>query len=464
MTFLRGTTWIRRAAFAVPLLCAVLSTATAQATHPVIFIPGLTGSELKNPQTKERIWFNPFKPRSGRIALTLDADPTVMHDSLEATDALRSIKVGLLSFDIYGGFVKALASRGGYHEEKWDSPTSKGGDAAVYVFAYDWRRDNVENARLLIHKIDALRAKLGKPGLKFDIVAHSMGGIIARYAAMYGDAELPPEGQAARPTWPGANYFDHIVLIGTPNEGAMDALNTFVNGFVYKGLRIDLPFFQDTSKFAVFTIPAAYQLLPAPGAIRAYDDHLQPMSIDLYDPKVWADHGWDVTRDPDFVEHFTANERRVAATYFANALSRAKRLHMALAAADGEAKGVTFYAVGCDCRKDTPDGVVIYKDKAGAWHAQFDPTGFTRADGTRVSDADVKKLVLAPGDIIVAYHSLNASMESSAANVNSIFGAGPTENICEEHNFQATNSKIQDYVIKVLTGAPVVQKQLAASR
>ncbi|HEY2847048.1 MAG TPA: hypothetical protein VGI80_04470, partial [Pyrinomonadaceae bacterium] len=333
---------MRRAAFAVLLLCALCVSGLAQARHPVIFIPGLTGSELRNPQTKERIWFNPFKPKSGRIALTLDADPSQMHDSLVATDAIRQIKVGLLSFDIYGGFVKALASRGGYHEEKWDTPSAKGGDAAVYVFAYDWRRDNVENARLLIRKIDALRKKLGKPDLKFDIVAHSMGGIVARYAAMYGDAELQGERQTPKPTWAGANYFDHIILIGTPNEGAMNALNTFVNGFIYKGLRVDLPFFQDTSKFAVFTVPSAYQLLPAPGALRAYDDHLKPMSIDLYDPQVWADHGWDVTHDPDFVEHFTATERRVAATYFVNALSRAKRLHMALAAADGEEKGVSF--------------------------------------------------------------------------------------------------------------------------
>jgi pimeloyl-ACP methyl ester carboxylesterase len=463
MKFVKGKTLIRRAAFAVPLLCALATLAAAQAKHPVIFIPGLTGSELRNPQTKERIWFNPFRPRTGRVALTLDADPTRMHDTLEATDAVRAVKVGLLSFDIYGGFVKALVARGGYHEEKWDKPGAKGGDVAVYVFAYDWRLDNVANAKLLIHKIDALRAKLGKPDLKFDIVAHSMGGILARYAAMYADADLPAEGQMPHPTWAGAKYFDRVVLIGTPNEGAMNAFNAFVNGFIWKGLRIDLPFFQDTSKYMVFTLPAAYQLMPAPGAVRAFDDHLKPMALDLYDPQTWMDHGWDITRDPDFVEHFTAAERRVAWSYFVTALSRAKRLHIALAAANGEAKGVTFSTIGCDCRKDTPDGVVIYKDKSGVWHTQFDEVGFTRSDGTRVSDAEVKSVVVSPGDSIVAFHSLNATIESASANVGSILGAAPAENICEDHNTQATNSKIQDYVIKLLTGIAVAPKQQLAT-
>lgn len=465
MTFLRGRIWIRRAAFAVPLLCAVVASALAQAKHPVIIIPGLSGSELRNPKTKERIWFNPFKPRTGRIGLPLDADPTRMHDDLVASDAIRAVKVGLVSFDVYGGFIKALIARGGYHEEKWDSPSPKGGDAAVYVFAYDWRLDNIQNAKLLIHKIDDLRKKLGKPDLKFDIAAHSMGGIIARYAAMYGDAELPAEGRKPQPTWAGAKYFDNIVLIGTPNEGAMLSLDSFVEGFSYKGMHFNLPFFQDTSKYMVFSIPAAYQLLPAPGALKAYDDHLKPLKIDLYDPQTWRQYGWDVTQDAEFVDHFTASERRVADAYFASVLSRAKRLHAALAAANGEEKSVKFFTIGCDCRKETLDGVVIYRDGSGAWKTRFTPTGFMRADGTRASDADVKKVVVSPGDGIVAFHSVNASMQSTSANVGSILGAAPAENICEDHNTQATNSKIQDHVIKLLTGIqPAPKQQLAAAK
>ncbi|MFL6373676.1 MAG: lipase family alpha/beta hydrolase [Pyrinomonadaceae bacterium] len=466
MTFLPTKSRVRRAALAVPLLCALFAgAAAAQAKHPVIIIPGLSGSELRNPKTKERIWFNPFRPRTGRIGLTLDADPTRMHDDLVATDAIRAVKVGLIPFDIYGGFIKALIARGGYHEEKWDAPSAKGGEAAVYVFAYDWRLDNVTNARLLIHKIDELRKKLGKPDLKFDIAAHSMGGIVARYAAMYGDAELPAEGQKPQATWAGARYFDNVVLIGTPNEGAMLALSTFVEGFSYKGMHFNLPLVQDTSKYMVFSIPAAYQLLPAPGAMHIYDDHLQPLNIDLYDPHTWSRYGWDVTQDVDFVDHYSAAERRVASTYLGNALSRARRLHEALAAANGEEKGVRFFTIGCDCRKETLDGVVLYRDSSGAWKTLFTPAGFTREDGTRVSEADVKKVVNSPGDGIVAFHSVNASMQSSSANVASILGAAPAENICEDHNTQATNSKIQDYVIKLLTGiVPPPKQQLAGAK
>jgi alpha-beta hydrolase superfamily lysophospholipase len=36
---------------------------------------------------------------------------------------------------------------------------------------------------LLINRIDELKSKLKRPDLKFNIIAHSMGGLIARYAA-----------------------------------------------------------------------------------------------------------------------------------------------------------------------------------------------------------------------------------------------------------------------------------------
>ncbi|HEV7699330.1 MAG TPA: hypothetical protein VGO43_03795 [Pyrinomonadaceae bacterium] len=441
------------------VLCAVAQ------NNPVILVPGLTGSELRNKDTNERVWFKTFKPKDDDIRLPLNADPTLMGDKLIATDALREIKVaGFSVIDAYGGFLKAMVGRGGYHEEKWDAPGDRGADKAVYVYAYDWRLDNVGNARALVKKVEALRTTLGKPDLKFDVVAHSMGGMVTRYAAMYGDADLPAAGKKPRPTWAGAKYFDKVVLIGTPNEGAINALNSLINGFTLNGVRIDLPFVQDTSKFMVFTLPAIYQLMPAPGTLRAFDETLQPMEIDIYDPKTWRKYGWDVTRDKDFVDQFEAPDRRIADAYFAGALSRAKRLHEALAAADGKTSGVSFYTVGCDCRTETPDGVVLYFDRqTNKWRTQFKPKGFTRWDGYRLSDADMRKAVLSPGDGIVPLHSIEASFESKRAGVKSIIGGETTEKICEDHNKQAANSGIQDYVIKVLTGKTVAPKQLAAT-
>lgn len=437
----------------------------AQGKNPIIFIPGLSGSELRHSETKERVWFKTFKSKSEDLRLPLQADSTKMHDKLIATDILREVKVGIFpGVDIYSGFIKAMDIRGGYKEEKFDAPSAEGYQDSLYVFAYDWRLDNVENARLLIKKLDALRKHFKKPSLKFDIVAHSMGGIISRYAAMYGDADVLNGNGKLQPTWAGSRYFDKIILIGTPNEGAVNSLNSLVNGFTLGGMRIDLPFVQDTSKFLVFSVPASFQLLPAPGSLRAFDDKLEPLEIDLYDTKTWKKYGWDVTNDKDFADEFSLAEQKVADQYFANVLGRAKRLHEALAAANGKSVSVEFYTVGCDCKKETPDGVVIYRDaKADKWKTLFKAKGFTRSDGYKFSDDDLKKVIYSPGDGIVSISSLEAKTQSKKANVASIYDTQEIKLICQDHNKQATNSTIQDYVIKVLAGRMTVPKPVATN-
>ena len=152
-------------------------------------------------------------------------------DNLVPKDIIRSVQLIKLlpETEIYERLIDALEKRGGYKEGKWDAPSKDGFEDTFYVFPYDWRRDNVENARLLMNKIDALKRKLKKPNLKFNIISHSMGGLIARYAAMYGNADLP-RGKP-RPTWAGAKSLDKIFLLGTPNEGTVLALETLLDGF-----------------------------------------------------------------------------------------------------------------------------------------------------------------------------------------------------------------------------------------
>ena len=433
------------------LLFALSFSLLAQGKNPVILVPGLTGSELRDKTTHDRIWFKTFKSKSEDLRLPILADPSKMHDNLDATDVLRSVKIGIFPItDVYGGFVKAMMSRGGYHEESWDTPSEDGFEDSIYLFAYDWRLDNVENARLLIHKVEALKRKFKKPHLKFDIVAHSMGGIISRYAVMYGDADLPAAGRKPRPTWAGAHLFNKIILMGTPNEGSIKSLDTLLNGFAIGGIRIDLPFMLDTSRFTVFTIPAAYELLPAPGTLRAFDDQLKPVPVDLYDSKVWTKYGWNVIDDKAFASEFTPAEQKAAPVYFAAVLDRAKRLHEALTAAAGKSGDVKFYILGADCRTAI-DSFLIFKDNGSdKWKTLFRPKGFVRADGVKVTDDELTAIMQAPGDGVVTRRSLEATTQSNTSGHRSVIGSESSKFFCEEHNRLATNARIQDYIISVL--------------
>lgn len=425
----------------------------AQGKNPVILIPGLTGSELRHKTTQEKVWFKTFKSKAEDLRLPIVADPTAARDDLVATDAVRSVKIGILpAFDVYGGFIKAMAERGGYHEEDWETGSEQGFHDSMYIFAYDWRLDNVENARLLMRKVKALKLRLKKPELKFDIVAHSMGGLISRYAAMYGDAELPPDGHKPKPSWAGAQHFSKIILLGTPNEGSVNALSAMINGYSIGSIRIDLPFVQDSSKYMVFTIPAAYQLLPAPGTLKAFDEKLQPVSIDIYDPKVWTKYRWSVITDKKFNSKFDGAERKIAPIFFEAALDRGRRFHEALAASNGKTGGVSFYVLGSDC-STAPDSIIVYQDgKADKWKTLFRPDGFTRSDGSKVAADELKKIMLASGDGIVTKRSLEAATESGRAGVSSILGASSDKLICEQHTRLATNGKIQDQIIGILGG------------
>src|SRR4051794_38338048 len=143
----------RIAAVGAGVLALALSS-FAQGKNPVILIPGLSGSELVHKGTMKKVWFRVTKSKSEDLRLPIMADPTKMHDDLIPGDVLRKVKIGIFPVtDIYGGFIKAMEERGGYHEEKWDSPSANGYQDSLYVFPYDWRLDIVQNSKLLIQRI-----------------------------------------------------------------------------------------------------------------------------------------------------------------------------------------------------------------------------------------------------------------------------------------------------------------------
>src|SRR5829696_2005693 len=297
---------------------AAESTAAAAANvfkkgrDPIIIIPGLTGSELVNAKTGEEVWFKAFRPKDDDLRLPISPVLSRNRDNLVARDIIRSVKLfGFLpETEIYERLIDSLEKRAGYREANWKTATRADATDTFFVFPYDWRRDNVESARLLLRQIETLKRRLGKPNMKFNVVAHSMGGLIARYAAMYGDADLPA--RAPKPTWIGARNFNKIFLLGTPNEGSVLSINALLEGFSYIGGGLNLPFIQDISRFDVFTIPSIYQLLPHDGTFVAYDEDLKPIPIDIYDPAVWDKYGWSIWTDDGFTKKFSPLEQQNA--------------------------------------------------------------------------------------------------------------------------------------------------------
>jgi len=76
----------------------------------------------------------------------------------------------------------------------------------LFEFPYEWRDSNVENAKLLRTKIQEIKEKNHWP--KVDIVAHSMGGLLARE---YIESDYYQDD------------VDQLITLGTPHNGAPEA-------------------------------------------------------------------------------------------------------------------------------------------------------------------------------------------------------------------------------------------------
>ena len=413
---------------------------------PIIIVPGLAGSELVNGKNEEIVWFRPQRAKDDDLRLPISPNLLRNRDSLRARDIIREVEFirFLPEIEIYQKLIDALEKRGGYTEGKWDNPAANGYEDTFYVFPYDWRYDNVENARLLMQKIDNLKRKLKRPNLKFNVIAHSMGGLIARYAAMYGNADIP-RGKL-NPNWAGARNFNKIFLLGTPNGGSVQALDSILNGFSFIGGGINLPFVQNLSKFDVFTIPSIYQLLPHQDSFTAYDENLKPLEIDLYNPKTWEMYDWSIWKDDAFTKKFSPSEQRAAKAYFSVVLNRAKRFQEALDANTRAKPPVSIYLMGADC-KDTQTAVLLLRNaKKNRWETQFKAGAFERSNGEKVTSAELKKLLYAQGDGVVTVNSL----KKNGAKNPSILPVASELYQCEAHNRLVTNPEIQDKLFSLL--------------
>ncbi|HSK71682.1 MAG TPA: hypothetical protein VK892_08310 [Pyrinomonadaceae bacterium] len=444
----------------VPNLEAIFATAKAQTgKRPVIIIPGILGSELVNPETDEIAWLNFNDAKNDSLRLPISPDLSKNKDSLVPRRIIEKAKVFsfLPEVTIYQTLIQTMQNYGNYKEGDWENPGAEGDRDTFYVFSYDWRLDNVENANKLAKDLEQLKQKLGKPALRFNVIAHSMGGLIVRYAAMYGERDLPNNGAQPKPDWSGAKHFNKIFMFGVPNEGSMEAFESLL-----KGYRVPIP----TGKFKISSLssevaissPAIFQLLPHQNTAKFYDEDLKPLEVDLYNSETWKRYSWSAVTDTQFRTNFVTPDPTLAGkfneygttslddldAYLEAVLNRARHFHQALDADTAVPASIAFFAFGSDC-ENTVDGAIIRRDeKTNRWVTEFNANSFRNSKGEKVNSKVIRNLLYAPGDGRVTRRSVLAETIAQQNYRNSLFRtAFPVSAtfFCEGHS-ELPNSKV----------------------
>ena len=231
----------------------------------------------------------------------------------------------------------------------------------LFSFAYDWRRDLPESAaklhEFLLEKRRYLQelyeAEYGVRDydVQFDLVAHSMGGLLARYYLMYGDQDLPhdPE-KLPELDWRGCLMVDKLLVVGTPNDGYLDTFRELVEGLVLVPGAPRLP------SGILATFPSYYQMLPgASGGTVAFElsGGAGLAAYDLFNPNAWLQNKWglgDPANDrywklviPD-AESKTPEERRlIARDHLIKCLVRAWQFRRALSVPSAPPENCLLY-------------------------------------------------------------------------------------------------------------------------
>ncbi len=343
----------------------------SQPKTPVIYVPGSTGTELRERESQRIVWGRGRQlvlPRDGgySIARPIRLAPDSDDSRLEVIDAIRKIRLaGIFTQDVYGPIAKLLEDNG-YRIGDLESP--KPGDTA-FLFAYDWRLDHRLGAARLLERLEALRRERGDERLTVDLICQSNGAYICRYLVKYGNASLD-EAEAGDAHPPERLSVRKMILMGNSNGGSLRMLREIHRGRNYISFvgRKMLP-------EVLFSIPAFFQDLPVVREDLFLDAEGEPLGVDLFDADSWRQYGWSVfapgTRKrlerSNGAELFGGEEQQME--YLAEVLEYAKRFQRVLSR-DVPGFGETRYYMLQSNGQETPDRAVLIEGEDG-WETLF---------------------------------------------------------------------------------------------
>lgn len=207
----------------------------------VVIIPGIGGSNLHRSDGTP-VWGHSVSATM-RILLEPERLNLAEFPDLRAGGALSvaASLPGLTSLHPYDDLVATICDQfADVRLDPGDRRTPARLDANLIVHAYDWRRSIAQTATELDTELCERIANQPAP-VKVIILAHSMGGLVARYL-------LGPLG--------GSRYCQRLVTFGTPHRGAPKALDWIINGPHVATFRLE------RLAAVVRTFPSIYELAP----------------------------------------------------------------------------------------------------------------------------------------------------------------------------------------------------------
>jgi pimeloyl-ACP methyl ester carboxylesterase len=183
--------------------------------HLVIVVPGIGGSVLEQSGT---VLWDAGLGSVARLGLAGHRLSLAETPAVEPTGLIRS-RALVPGWTVVCGYDRLIAALARLPSAIVDDghPDRRVPDANVVAFPYDFRTSIVDTAERLAAEVTARLAVLGgsgEPG-RVIVVAHSMGGLVARYW-------IGPLG--------GWRVCRALVTLGTPHRGAPKALNWLVGG------------------------------------------------------------------------------------------------------------------------------------------------------------------------------------------------------------------------------------------
>jgi pimeloyl-ACP methyl ester carboxylesterase len=409
---------------------------------PVIFIHGAFGSRLRDRHTHREIWpigiADLLVSDYDQLSVSLDPESgDAVADAIEAYDLFDD--VGVVEF--YGSLVQMLTEVGGYRRAKPDAPVDD--DAPrLYALLWDWRRDMSAAARQLDELVEQVRIAHNSPDLKVDLVAHSSGGLVARYFLLHGATPLS-QSDPLRPTFAGAAKVDRAVAIGVPELGMTRAVAALVEGEPVVLNRV--------GPEVLATSASTCQLLPHADSGWLLDAEGRPITADVLDAGTWRSFGMGIF-SPEVrsrVRRGSGGGARGRARLsllergFERRLLDARRFRAAIRAAPIP-QSVAYYTIGGDCRPtqarlllETQDGTPAIR----TW-----PTDL-RAP---LAGLDYDALMLEPGDGMVTRSSSSCSPGGGLDPAPPATDWRWQEYLCASHNRLVVNVACQRALLRAL--------------